>query len=80
MSKDDEIQDVRSEEMRRGKKPIDIAARRRRILLRKKFMEAIPAKNEDKFREAITRDLGQTPGSREFEASMMAWRKYHGKV
>jgi hypothetical protein len=80
VSKEGEIQDVRSEEMSRGKRPIDIGARRRRLLLRKKFIEATQSKDEGEFRAALTRDLGQMPGSREFEASMTAWRKYHGRA
>jgi len=80
VSKEGEIQDVRSEEMSRGKRPIDIAARRRRLLLRKKFTEAVQGKNEEEFRAALSRDLGQKPGSPEFEASMKAWRENHGKA
>ena len=80
MSKDDEIHEVRDEEQRRGKRPIDIAARRRRLLLRKKFLEALQSANEDQFREALIRDLGQTPGSSEFANSMRAWREYHRKA
>lgn len=79
MSKDDEIQEVRGEEQRRSKRPIDIAARRRRLLLRKKFMDALQTANENQFREALIRDLDQTPGSPAFENSMRAWREYHGK-
>lgn len=80
MSKGDEIQEIRDEEQRRGKRPIDIAARRRRLILRKKLAEALRAGNEDRFREALIRDLGQTPESPEFERSMRAWRAYHGKA
>ncbi len=79
MSKDDEIQEVRGEEQRRSKRPIDIAARRRRLLLRMKFMDALQTANENQFREAPIRDLDQTPGSPAFENSMRAWREYHGK-
>lgn len=79
MSKDDEIREIHDEEQRRGKRPIDIAARRRRLILRKKFFDAIQLGDEDKFREALIRDLGQLPGSPEFESSMRAWRAYHGK-
>jgi hypothetical protein len=79
MSKDDEIEGVRGEEQRRSKRPIDIAARRRRLLLRKKFMDALQSANEDLFRAALIRDLDQTPGSPEFENSIRAWREFHGK-
>jgi hypothetical protein len=80
MSKDDEIQEVRGEEQRRSKRPIDIAARRRRLILRKKLAEALRAGDEDQLRAILIRDLGQTPGSPEFESSIRAWRDYHRKT
>jgi hypothetical protein len=40
---DDEIGEARSGEERRGKRPIDIAARRRRLILKRKFEEALKA-------------------------------------
>jgi hypothetical protein len=80
MSKDDEIQEVRGEEQRRSKRPIDIAARRRRLILRKKLAEALRAGDEHQLRAILIRDLGQTPGSPEFENSIRAWRDYHRKV
>ena len=40
-SDEDQIQEVRTEEERRSKRPIDIAAKRRRAELLKKFREAL---------------------------------------
>jgi hypothetical protein len=37
MPKEDDIKDARSEDERRGKRPIDIAEKRRALLIRKKF-------------------------------------------
>ena len=62
MSERDDIEDVRKEEEGRGKRPIDIGARRRRAILQKKFKEALEANDVELFKEAIINDLGQLPG------------------
>jgi hypothetical protein len=78
MSRDDEIADVRWEEERRGRRPIDLEAHRRRRTLLRKFREALRSGNEEIFRHAIISVLGQLPGTPEFEQSMKVWREFHG--
>jgi hypothetical protein len=79
MPKDDDIEDVRSEEERRGKRPVDIAEKSRAHLLRKKFHEAIRSGNEEQFRQMLIQDLGQLPGSPAYIDSLKAWKTYHGE-
>ncbi|HXY26169.1 MAG TPA: hypothetical protein VEI73_16075 [Candidatus Acidoferrum sp.] len=79
MPEDEDIHLVRSEEERRGKKPIDIAARRRRFILLQKFREALKNNDEEQFKEAIIHVLGQLPGTPEYEQSMKIWRSFHGR-
>lgn len=78
ISDEDEIREVRADQERRGKRPIDLAAQRRRLALLKKFREALRSNDIEKFKEAIIRDLGQQPGTPEFEASMKIWDDFHG--
>ena len=77
-SDDKQIEAVRQQETRRSKRPIDIEARRREMVLRKKFIEAIESEDFEAFQEALIRDLGQTPGTPEYQESIQAWRDYHG--
>lgn len=78
MPKDDDIRGVRSEEERRGKRPVDIAQKRRALLIRKKLYEAIRSGNEQQFEEMLIHDLGQIPGSEAYLRSWKAWKEYHG--
>ena len=78
-SKDDEIQEARGEEERRGRRPIDIAAKRRRMILLRKFREALEWNDEERFVEAIIHELGQLPGIPEYARSMKIWRDFHGQ-
>lgn len=75
-SNEDEIEEIRSEESRRSKRPVDVQALRRRRILERKFMEALESGNEDAFIEALIHDLGQLPGTVEYESSMRVWRQY----
>ncbi len=79
MSESDDIQAVRREEQQRGKRPIDVAARRRALLIRKKLDEALRAGNEQQFEEMLIHDLGQTPGTPAYIRSWKAWKEYHGE-
>jgi hypothetical protein len=80
MSKDREIEDVRAQESQRGKKrPVNISALRRRMILQKKFKEALASDDESTFIEAIVNDLGQLPGSPEYENSLRIWRAFRGR-
>jgi hypothetical protein len=76
---DDDIREVRDQEGRRGKRPIDIAAQRRKQVLLRKFREALQSQNEETFRETIINELGQMPGTDEYEKSMKIWREFRGK-
>jgi len=73
ISESDEIADVRRQEEKRGKKPIDIAAKRRRQILERKFKEALESNDVEIFKEALVTDLGQVPGSEEYERSLRVW-------
>jgi len=79
MAEDADIQNVRKEDERRGKRPIDIAARRRALLIRKKFEEVLSSGDEHQFEQMLTHDLGQTPGSPAYIQSWNAWKEYHGE-
>ena len=73
----DDILEVRAEQERRGKRPVDIAAHKRRSKLLKKFREALRGNDIEKFKEAIIRDLGQQPGTSEYERSLKIWDEFH---
>ena len=77
-SESDEIADVRRQEEKRGRKPVDIAARRRRQILERKFKEALES-NDEMFKEALVTDLGQLPGSEEYERSLRIWYSLRGR-
>jgi hypothetical protein len=80
MSDDQEIDDIRDEEIQRGKKrPVNVSELRRRAILRKKFREALQSNDEAAFIEAIVSDLGQLPGTEEYEKSLKIWREFRGR-
>jgi hypothetical protein len=74
---EDEIKEVRAEQERRGKRPIDLAAQKRRVKLLKKFREALQSGDIEKFKEAIICDLGQQPGTPEYDQSLKIWDEFH---
>lgn len=76
---DDDIRQVRNQEERRGRRPINVAAQKRKQTLLRKFREALQSKDENTFREAIRNELGQLPGTAEYESSMRIWREFRGK-
>jgi hypothetical protein len=78
-SDEEQISEVREQETRRGKRPADIAAQRRRLALLRKFREALRSQDEATFQEAIINELGQWPGTAEYENSMKIWREFRGK-
>ena len=78
ISDEEEIREVRAQLERRGKRPIDLAAKKRRLTLLKKFREALQSNDVEKFKEAIIRDLGQQPGTPEYEKSLRIWHEFHG--
>lgn len=79
MPDDQEINDIRDEEIQRGKKrPINVSELRRRAILRRKFREALQSNDEAVFIEALVNDLGQLPGTEEYENSLKIWREFRG--
>lgn len=77
-SDEDEIREVRTGEERRSKRPIDVAARKRRLTVLKKFRDALLSGDIEKFKEAIIRELGQQIGTPEYEQSLKIWNEFHG--
>jgi hypothetical protein len=78
MSQPDDIHDVRKEEERRSKRPVDAEQKKRIALLRRKFYEALRCGNKQQFDQLLIYDLGQKPGSPEYIRSWDAWKQYHG--
>jgi hypothetical protein len=78
-SESDEIEQIRRQEANRGKRPIDIAARRRRLILERKFKEALESNDVELYKEALIHDLGQLPGTPEYDRSLKIWYAYHGR-
>jgi hypothetical protein len=74
MSEDDDLKDVLAEEGRRGRRPIDIEARRRHNRLRKAVEETVREHDEETFKELIVHEIGLTPGSPEYDRALKEWR------
>jgi len=80
VSDDQEIKDVRDEELQRDKRqPVSISGMRRRAVLRRKFKEVLQGDDEVAFIDAIVNDLGQLPGSAEYANSLKLWREFRGR-
>jgi hypothetical protein len=79
MTERDDIDEVRKLDERRGKRPIDIAAKKRRLILQRKFTEALESNNVELFSEALIHDLGQLPGTPEYAQSMKVWKRFQGR-
>jgi hypothetical protein len=76
---EDEIGEARRGDERRGKRPIDIAERRRALILLRKFQEALKSNNVELFKEAIIDDLGWMPGTPEYDRALKTWYEQHGR-
>jgi hypothetical protein len=74
---DDEIHAAREEEESRGRRPKHKTSPSQRQRIEKKIRQALREGNEALFVEAII-ELGQTPGSSEYEESLKAWRAFSG--
>jgi hypothetical protein len=70
---EDEIDETRRGEERRGKRPIDIAERRRKLILLRKFEEALKGNDVESFKEAVISDFGWMPGTPEYDRALKAW-------
>jgi len=79
ISDQDDIDDVRRQEQNRGKRPIDISEKRRRLILLRKFREALSSNDVEAFKEAITNDLGMMPGTPAYRDALRAWYSHHGR-
>jgi hypothetical protein len=75
-SKEDDIEDVREEQSRRGKRPVDIGELRRRRDLERKIQQFLENGDREAFIDAIVNDLGQLPGTPAYENSMKLWNRY----
>lgn len=77
-SRDEDIQDARAEEGRRGKRPLDIQEIRRTRQLKQKLREFLENGDREAFINAIVNDLGQLPGTDAYENSMKVWNRFRG--
>ena len=69
-----DLRQVMEEEKRRGRRPIDPAARKRRTELLRYLRNLIHEADERRFREAI-RAHGLRDGTEEFEVALRIWRE-----
>jgi hypothetical protein len=76
---EDEIDEARRGEERRGKRPIDIAARRQRLIVKRKLAEALRNSDVELFREMLINDLGWMPGTTEYEQALKLWYSQRGR-
>jgi hypothetical protein len=76
---EDEIDEARRREERRGKRPIDIAAQRRRGIVKRKLAEAVKNSDVELFKEMLINDLGWMPGTPEHEQALKLWYSQRGR-
>ena len=74
MSNEDDLKDVLEEQGRRGRRPVDIEARRRHNRLRKAVQETVREHDEETFKELMIHELGLIPGSPRYERALKEWR------
>jgi len=75
VSHEDDIFKVRKEEEGRGRRPQHLSEKERRQHLRSTMMIAIRRGNRNLFQQALI-ELGQKPGSSEYENSMKMYEAY----
>ncbi len=73
MAEEDDLHEVMEADRRRGRRPIDIAARRERDEIRKVLIELLKAGDEKGFMQAM-RAYGWSDDSAEFQRAMKVWR------
>ena len=77
ISEDDEIKETRGEETRRGKRPIDIAERRRHVKLLHSYRILLEScANEREFSDRIIADLGLVYGTPQYVAALEVYRAF----
>jgi hypothetical protein len=74
----DDLDDVIREEQSRGRRPVDMDARREREALREGFRQLLRLGDEALLREAM-RALGLDDESPEFVRALEAWRRQRGR-
>jgi hypothetical protein len=76
---DDDLKNLIAEEKQRGRKrPIDIAARQRRMRLLNGFRTTLKTGDEAGFTELIINELGWQPGTKEYDEALKKWRALRG--
>ena len=70
---DDDIRDVMAEEKSRGKRPLDLKARKERLELLRQVREALELDSEKEFREAM-RGLQLDEEPKRLEEAVQLWR------
>jgi hypothetical protein len=75
--RDEEISKVREEEARRGKRPIDIAERRRHLKLLESYKILLEdCANEREFSDRIIADFGLVYGTPQYVAALEVYRAF----
>jgi len=76
---DDDLKNLMAEEKQRGRKrPIDMAARQRRMRLLNGFRTTLKTGDEAGFTELIINELGWQPGTKEYDQALKKWRASRG--
>jgi hypothetical protein len=75
MSDESEISKVREEEAQRGRRPQHSSEKEKRRRYRKMAIDSLRRGNKGLYQQILT-DLGQKPGSDEFEALMKEFDDY----
>jgi hypothetical protein len=75
VTEDDEISPIREEEAQRGRRPKHTAEKDRRRRLKSLLLTALHKANRGLFHQVLI-DLGQTPGSSDYEKSMKMYEDY----
>ena len=79
ISDESEIKDVRLQDSRRSRRPIDLGELRKRQQLLREFQIALEQNDIEYFKRAITDVLGQKPGTPAFEKSLKIWYAFRGE-
>ena len=72
---DDDIRDVMAEEKSRGKRPLDLKARKERLELLRQVREALELDSEKEFRKAM-RGLQLDEDPKRLEEAVQLWRSF----
>ena len=75
MSDENEISNIREEEMERGRRPKHSSEREKLRRLKSLMLTALRRANRGLFQQVLI-DLGQKPGSSEYENSMKMFEDY----